>query len=248
MFHAFFIKFYQNFTLFYTFFYLFIIISIPIIMLTKVILPNIIISSFSSSPLITEVSSRYTSSKNTIAILISFLMLLSIVKSDKKENGSETSGVSISTESPGMESNNSEASNEQTSVESSDAESNYSFYYGELKITINSKDLNYDTYDDPYNWYLPNDGMKYIMVSFTFENTGKYDEYVSIYDFDCYADNVLCEQAFLPDDSDFINTNLSSGRMISFQTYYQVPVDSVSIELEYGTNSWLNDKEVITIQ
>ncbi len=182
------------------------------------------------------------------AILISFLMLLSIVKSDKKENGSETSGVSISTESSGMESNNSEASNEQTSAESSDAESNYSFYYGELKITINSKDLNYDSYDDPYNWYLPNDGMKYIMVSFTFENTGKYDEYVSIYDFDCYADNVLCEQAFLPDDSDFINTNLSSGRMISFQTYYQVPVDSVSIELEYGTNSWLNDKEVITIQ
>ena len=182
------------------------------------------------------------------AILISFLMLISIVKSSKNENSSETSSVSISTESSGMESNNSEASNEQTSAESSDAESNYSFYYGELKITINSKDLNYDTYDDPYNWYLPNDGMKYIMVSFTFENTGKYDEYVSIYDFDCYADNVLCEQAFLPDDSDFINTNLSSGRMISFQTYYQVPVDSVSIELEYGTNSWLNDKEVITIQ
>ena len=182
------------------------------------------------------------------AVLISFLVLISVVKSSKNENSSETSGVSISTESPGMESNNSEASNEQTSAESSDAESNYSFYYGELKITINSKDLNYDTYDDPYNWYLPNDGMKYIMVSFTFENTGKYDEYVSIYDFDCYADNVLCEQAFLPDDSDFINTNLSSGRMISFQTYYQVPIDSVSIELEYGTNSWLNDKEVITIQ
>lgn len=158
------------------------------------------------------------------SILISILMLFSVIKAGKSENESETS------------------------AETSDIDANYSFYSGDLKITINDTDLNYEDYDDSYNWYAPNDGMKYIMVSFTFENTGDYDEYVSIYDFDCYADDMLCEQAFLPDDSDFINTNLSSGRKISFQTYYQVPIDSNSIELEYEINSWTNKKEIIELQ
>ena len=90
--------------------------------------------------------------------------------------------------------------------------------------------------------------MKYISVSFTFENTGKSDEYVSIYDFDCYADNSSCEQQFLPDDSDFINTNLSSGRNISFRTYYAVPIDSQSIELEYETSVWAGKKAIIKLQ
>ncbi len=123
-----------------------------------------------------------------------------------------------------------------------------SFESGGLKISIDSADLNFSDFDNSYGLYDLPSGMKYISVSFTFENTGKSDEYVSIYDFDCYADNSSCEQQFLPDDSDFINTNLSSGRNISFRTYYAVPIDSQSIELEYETSVWTGKKAIIKLQ
>lgn len=117
-----------------------------------------------------------------------------------------------------------------------------------LKITVNEANANFTDYSDEYGWNTPADGMKYVMCSFTFENTGNTDEYVSIYDFSCYADNTECEQVYSLDDSDFINTNLSSGRNISFKTYYSVPTDAQEIELEYTTNAWTGEKAIIKIQ
>lgn len=117
-----------------------------------------------------------------------------------------------------------------------------------LKITINDASTDFTDYEDEYGLNTPSDGMKYVMASFTFENTGSSDEYVSIYDFKCYADNTECDQVYSLDDSDFINTNLSSGRNVSFKTYYSVPVNAQSIELEYETNMWTGKKVVITLQ
>lgn len=123
-----------------------------------------------------------------------------------------------------------------------------SFKKDKLKITVNEASTDFRDYENEYGWNTPKDGMKYIMVSFTFENNGKSDEYVSIYDFNCYADNTKCEQVFTLDDGEFINTNLSSGRNVSFKTYYEVPVSSQSIELEYEINMWTGKKAVIKIQ
>ena len=64
-----------------------------------------------------------------------------------------------------------------------------------LKVIIENINTNYTDYDDPYDWYSPKDGYKYVSVSFKYENTGKSDAYVSIYDYDCYADGTLCEQS-----------------------------------------------------
>lgn len=123
-----------------------------------------------------------------------------------------------------------------------------SFEKDGLKITVNSADLNFQNYSDDYGMYTPAEGMRYVMASFTFENSGKSDAYVSIYDFDCYADNSSCEQAYLPDDSNFINENLSPGRNITFQAYYQVPINAGTIELEYETSFWTNEKAIIKLQ
>jgi RNA polymerase subunit RPABC4/transcription elongation factor Spt4 len=117
-----------------------------------------------------------------------------------------------------------------------------------LKITINDADLNFTAYDNPYGWYTPSNGMKYIKISFTFENTSNSDKYVSIYDFDCYADNETCQQKYGLNDDDFINTNLSTGRSKSFSTFYEVPVSASSIELEYETSWWTGKKAVIKLQ
>ncbi len=123
-----------------------------------------------------------------------------------------------------------------------------SFEKDGLRITLNEADTNFQDYSNEYGWNTPPSGMKYIMVSFTFENNGKDDEYVSIYDFDCYADNMACEQVYTLDDNNFINTNLSQGRNISFKTYYIVPINAQSIELEYETDIWTGEKVIMEIQ
>lgn len=117
-----------------------------------------------------------------------------------------------------------------------------------LQITVNNADTNFQNYEDEYGYYTPSSGMKYVMASFTFTNTSKTDKYVSIYDFDCYADNQTCEQKYGLDNSDFINTNLSAGRTVSFNTYYEVPINANSIELEYTLNLWTDKKMKIILQ
>lgn len=123
-----------------------------------------------------------------------------------------------------------------------------SFEKNGLKITVNDANLGYQGYDNEYGLYDLPAGMRYIMVSFTFENGGNSDAYVSIYDFNCYADNTSCEQAYFSDGNDFTNTNLSPGRNISFQTYYKVPDNAATIELEYETDFWTGEKAIIKLQ
>lgn len=117
-----------------------------------------------------------------------------------------------------------------------------------LKVSVNDASSDFRDYKNDYGWNTPEQGMKYIMVSFTFENHGDSDKYVSIYDFDCYADNSVCEQQYGLDDSDFMNASLSPGRNVSFKTYYAVPVGSETIELEYEANFWTEEKVIIKIQ
>lgn len=113
---------------------------------------------------------------------------------------------------------------------------------GNLEINYKSKDVNYIVKNDTYGLYTPESGKKYVSTTFQFKNNGNSDEYVSIYDFDCYADDVVASQAFLPGD-DFMNVNLSPGRTITFTTFYEVPKNATSIELEYDVKySWDNEK------
>ena len=125
-----------------------------------------------------------------------------------------------------------------------------SFEGSGLKCTVNGANLDYQVTDDPYGLNDLPEGKKYVSVDFTFENIGESDEYVSIYDFDCYADNAACEQAFLTSetDDDFINTNLSAGRSVSFTTFYTVPTDASEIELEYTSNIWTGEKVIVKLQ
>lgn len=122
-----------------------------------------------------------------------------------------------------------------------------SFDVSGLKITFNECDLDFTDYDDEYGWYAPDDGKKYVMASFTYNNESNSDKYVSIYDFTCYADGTVCEQSYYF-DTDFINANISSGRNVSFRVFYLVPVDCNEIELEYETNLWTGEKQIIKLQ
>ena len=117
-----------------------------------------------------------------------------------------------------------------------------------LQITIDSANTDFWGYEGKELYEYPQTGMKYIAVSFTYRNVGNSDKVASIYDFDCYADNQACEERYAFDDSDFISTTLSSGRNVSFNTYYEVPIDAQSIELEYTANIWTGEKVIIILQ
>lgn len=109
-----------------------------------------------------------------------------------------------------------------------------------LVVTINELNSEFTDYDDPYGLNELEDGKKYIKASFTFENNSDSEKYVSIYDFDCYADGTTCEQHY-SFGGDFINTNLSPTRNVSFDTYYIVPADCEVIELEYKINMFSDE-------
>lgn len=146
-----------------------------------------------------------------------------------------------------QESNETESSNVATTNSSGYAMVGDTVNVNNIEIAINDADLDFQDYDNEYGYNSPQDGMKYVKASFTYTNIGNSDNYVSIYDFKCYADNQTCEQAYGLDDSEFMNTNLSPGRSVSFSIYYQVPINSQSIELEYSS-LWSSDNIIIKLQ
>ncbi len=119
-----------------------------------------------------------------------------------------------------------------------------------LKITVEEADTDYQDYEDEeefgYDLVSPAEGMRYVMVAFTIENTSGQEKFINIYDFECYADEESCVQLDL-DSIDFINATLSQGETVSFHTYYEVPKDAKSIRVEYEPNFWSDEKAIIQI-
>lgn len=182
-----------------------------------------------------------------IIIVLIVIFVISSCSSDEESNKDDISEEKIDQK---VSESNEKATKEEGGDEN---ETSYisvgdTFEKSGLKITLNEAVVDFQDYEDEYGWNAPEDGMKYIMASFTFENTSDSDRYVSIYDFDCYADNTNCEEEFGLDDDDFVNTNLSSGRNVSFKVYFEVPINAENIELEYELNAWTEEKAIIKIQ
>lgn len=95
------------------------------------------------------------------------------------------------------------------------------------------------------NQYLqPASGNKYIFTEFSIYNTGDNDLSIGSAAFSCYADDTDCKQATLvsSDDELIIVTSLSPGRNTKGKIFYEVPIDAESIEIEFETSLWTQDK------
>ncbi len=127
-----------------------------------------------------------------------------------------------------------------------------SFEKAGLKFTFKEFKDNYKPSDDKFNIYKPSKGKKIIACTFKFENNGDSDEYVSVTEFNCYADNESCKQEFIQTDdfknTGFINDNLSPGRNVTFTAFYQVPKKAKNIQLEYEADFWSNEKIIIEVK
>lgn len=108
------------------------------------------------------------------------------------------------------------------------------FQNEEIAITFVSADQDFKGYSE---YAKVKDGYKIIKAEFEFENIGTSNQYISSYDFDCYADGYNCDSFWSVEDSSF-STTLSTGKKAKGIVYFEVPENSDSITLEYDLNSW----------
>ena len=90
-------------------------------------------------------------------------------------------------------------------------------------------------------YFAPESGFKYIYIDLDAKNIGDSDAYISVYEFECYADDVAMEAHYEDDD---LSATLSAGRSTSGRVYFEVPVDAENIEIEYETDFWDDQKAV----
>ncbi len=100
-----------------------------------------------------------------------------------------------------------------------------------LKITIDNADLEHWTYNEYYDSQVYGHGKKYVGIDFSVENIGTGDGSIYSTDFDCYADDTLCDSATFYTGE---YGSISPGRKTTFSLYWKVPDDAEEIEVEYS--------------
>ncbi len=150
---------------------------------------------------------------------------------------SDDNSASVS-QGDGVTDNNSSTENETLTVNVGDVLTTDS-----LKITY----LACEDYTD-YNEYLgPKAGYKVVALKLEAENISSTDTYLSMFDFSCYADDVTMEE-YLYGEELFSTDIISSGRKMSGYIYFEVPKDAESIEVEYETDYWNNQKAIFVVK
>lgn len=98
-----------------------------------------------------------------------------------------------------------------------------------------------------YNEYFaPEKGYMYVRIKIAATNTADTDRYISMFDFDCYADGKKVEQSYESDDA-LAGGSLSSGRSDEGYIYFTVPEAAKEIEIEYETGFWTDQKAILKV-
>lgn len=112
----------------------------------------------------------------------------------------------------------------------------------DLKISFNGA----EEYVSDNEFIQPKDGNVYYKMDFEFENISDSDQYVSSFDFKCYADGYDMEQSYM--DGMDLDATLSPGKKTKGSVFFEVPSDSKEITLEYETNFWTEDKIIFIVK
>ncbi len=87
----------------------------------------------------------------------------------------------------------------------------------------------------------PKDGFKYLYIELDFENISNSDQFVSSFDFDCFADGSACSQSLYTGD-DKLDATISAGRKTKGKVVFEVPNDATTVEFEYLDNMWTSGR------
>lgn len=115
---------------------------------------------------------------------------------------------------------------------------------GEYADSSSMKVTYLDCYlDSSENQFIvPKEGCHYVTCEFEFENKKNSDQFVSYYDFDCFADGISCSATYFRDDG--INATLSPGRKAKGTVTFEVPDNATVVEVEYLTNFWTSNRVI----
>lgn len=113
-----------------------------------------------------------------------------------------------------------------------------------LAIKYVSCDNNFTNYS---RYATIKEGHKILKVEFEVENVGNTDEFISSWDFECYADGYSCESFYSHDETE-LSATLSSGKKTKGALLYEVPTNAQKIILEYELNMFSNEKVTFIIQ
>ena len=111
---------------------------------------------------------------------------------------------------------------------------------------LNITYLSCEEYVSDNMFVVPAEGYRFVTCEFEFENVGTSDEYVSSFEFDCYADGINCKGVYIRDDE--LSATLSAGRKTKGTVTFEVPIDAEVIEVEYLSNYWTSNRVVFTVE
>ena len=112
--------------------------------------------------------------------------------------------------------------------------------------SLNITYLSCEEYVSDNMFVVPAEGYRFVTCEFEFENVGTSDEYVSSFEFDCYADGINCKGVYIRDDE--LSATLSAGRKTKGTVTFEVPIDAEVIEVEYLSNYWTSNRVVFTVE
>lgn len=124
------------------------------------------------------------------------------------------------------------------------------FYVGDV---VEAKDckisyLSAKEYETGNDFLQPKDGYIYYQMEFEFENTDDSDLALSsMLEWTCYADDYKVDQAWIGDENG-LDGSVSPGKKAKGAIYFEVPADAESIELQYETNFWSEDKIIFIVK
>lgn len=123
------------------------------------------------------------------------------------------------------------------------------YYVGET-LDANGVAITFVSAEEWYGfdqYFAPDSGNKIIRIKIDVVNNRKSDAFIWAYDFSCYADNQPGSSYDYGDDA-YAGSELSSGRGASGYIYFEIPETAESIEIEFETDFWSDEKAIFVVE
>lgn len=158
-------------------------------------------------------------------------------------------GGSDDTDAPVDSDNNAVVDQNDDKTTETTTEANDGKYHVGDKLVENGVEITYVSAEKwtGYSQYsAPAAGNMVVRIELSVVNNGSTDFGITSFDFNCYADNQAMSEYWSADD--WISATVSSGRTASGYVYFEVPENAESIEIEYETNLWTDEKAVFVVE
>lgn len=192
----------------------------------------------------TAIAGLICSIVGVVFFLFAFLVADSILSTVDEESPKKVETVEQSEVETDSESANADDSSEEVT------EVDNSFSVGEVVETSDFRIsfLSAEEYVSDNQFIQPKEGYAYYKMEFEFENISDSDKSVSsMIGWNCYADSYKADQTWIGDDNG-LDASLSAGKKTKGAVFFEIPKDAQSVELEYETNFWTEDKLIFVVK